>query len=85
MPKESSENTYALLLDTFAQVNHLLRNYFPDSIILPAFGNNDNKYHDNPIPESERDFFYDYIYHLWFEDLPGNKHLLTPDEKAHIR
>jgi len=82
MTKESSENTYPLLLDTFAKLNALLQKYFPDTIILPAFGNNDNKYHDNPIPESERAFFYNYMYRLWFQDLTGNRDLITETEKT---
>ena len=41
MRKETSENTYPLLLDTMAHVNHLLATYFPDTLVLPAFGNND--------------------------------------------
>ena len=77
MPHMDSEDTYALLLDTFSEVNQLLVQYFPDTLILPAFGNNDSKYHDNPIPEADRAFFYEYIYRLWFQMLPGNKNKLT--------
>ena len=73
MPKLDSPNTYGLLLDTFYHVNQLLKMYFPNTLILPAFGNADSKYHDNPIPEEDRIFFYNYIYRMWFEQLPGNK------------
>ena len=77
-------NTYNLLLDTFYAVNSLLKEQFPDTIILPAFGNADAKYHDNPIPESDRAFFYDYVYNLWFNNLPGNRHLIPEQEKKAI-
>ena len=46
--------TYSLLLDTFAGVNQILMRYFPDTLILPAFGNNDSKYHDNPIADEDK-------------------------------
>ena len=73
MPKLDSPNTYGLLLDTFYHVNQLLKMFFPNTLILPAFGNADSKYHDNPIPEEDRVFFYNYIYRMWFEQLPGNQ------------
>ena len=77
------KDTYALLLSCFTGINELLVHYFPDTLILPAFGNNDSKYHDNPIPDSDRDFFYDYVYRLWFELLPANaKHLLKLPEET---
>ena len=52
---------------------------------MPAFGNNDNKYHDNPIPESERAFFYNHIYNLWFQELTGNRDLISDNEKTQIK
>lgn len=76
--------TYSLLLDTFAGVNELLAYYFPDTLIIPAFGNNDSKYHDNPIPDTDKDFYYDYVYNLWFKLLPGNVKHLTNLQKERI-
>ena len=78
------DSTYSILLDTFAGVNELLAYYFPDTLILPAFGNNDTKYHDNPIPDIDKQFFYDYIYNLWFKLLPGNVQNLTESERYRI-
>ena len=79
-----SPNTYGVLLDTFKKINEMLAEQFPDTLVLPAFGNADSKYHDNPVPHEDRAFFYDYIYHLWFESLPSNKHLLPKQEKKEI-
>ena len=50
----------------------MLAEHFPDTLILPAFGNNDNEFHDNPAPAPEVDFFYNYMYDMWFRLLPGN-------------
>ena len=47
---DQTDNTYSLLLDTHQQVVNHLDTYLPNTIILPAFGNNDNEYHDNPEP-----------------------------------
>ena len=57
---------------------------FPDTLVLPAFGNNDSKYHDNPIPDDDAPFFYNYIFNLWFKLLPGNKHHLEKDQIGSI-
>ena len=64
--------TYSLLLAQHAGLTQLLAQKFPDTLILPAFGNNDCEYHDNPIPNSDAYFFNDYMYNLWFRLLPGN-------------
>lgn len=45
-----TQNTYPLLLASLAGVVAHLAVKFPDTLIIPAFGNNDTKYHDNPIP-----------------------------------
>ena len=49
------------------------------------FGNNDSKYHDNPIPDEDRDFFYNYTYNLWFKLLPGNHKGLSKAQKQRIQ
>ena len=70
--EEDAEHTYALLLESLGYLNEILAAKFPDTIILPAFGNNDTKYHDNPIPDDDAPFFYSYVFNLWFKMLPGN-------------
>ena len=47
LPSRKKE-TYSLLMATHSGITQLLTKYFPDTIILPMIGNNDNLYHDNP-------------------------------------
>ena len=61
------KSTYELLLRQHKEIVQGLAKKFPDTPILPAFGNNDNKYHDNPQPLEDDQEFYSYIYDLWFE------------------
>ena len=70
--EKDDEKTYALLLETLGYLNELIANKFPNTLVLPAFGNNDTKYHDNPIPDKDAPFFYTYVFNLWFKLLPGN-------------
>ena len=58
----------------------MLSEKFPDTLIIPQFGNNDCEYHDNPEPLEDDQPFYKFIYDLWFEKLPGNKNseILAP-------
>ena len=81
MPADEAEaeKTYALLLETLGYLNELIAQKFPDTLVLPAFGNNDSKYHDNPIPDSDAPYFYNYIFDLWFKLLPGNAKHLTKE------
>lgn len=71
------EDTYPLLLDTEAGLVQLLSSAFPDTLIIPTFGNNDSKFHDNPADKDDAHDFYDFIYTLWFHLLPGNVAQLT--------
>jgi sphingomyelin phosphodiesterase acid-like 3 len=41
----SSGKSYEKVLEITAQVAELIREYFPDTIVLPVIGNNDPKYH----------------------------------------
>ena len=79
-----AERTYALLIESMGYVNELIASKFPDTLVLPAFGNNDSKFHDNPIPDSDAPFFYNYMFNLWFKLLPGNSKLLTDEQIASI-
>ena len=72
MHLDSDEDTYPLLLETHKQVASILAAKFPNTMIVPVFGNNDNEYHDNPEPLEDDQSFYSLIYDLWFDELPGN-------------
>lgn len=45
----------------------LLQSYFPNTVMLPTFGNNDGRYHDEAIDEENKTDYYNFIYELWFE------------------
>lgn len=46
MYPDPAQDMYALLLSTHTGVVQILSRKFPNTLILPAFGNNDNEYHD---------------------------------------
>ena len=49
--------------------------YFPDTIVLPTYGNNDSRYHDAAIDEADKNDYYSLINDLWFKQMLGNAHL----------
>jgi len=49
--------------------------YFPDTIVLPTYGNNDSRYHDAAIDEADKNDYYSLINDLWFKQMLGNVHL----------
>ena len=69
---EDAKHTYVMLLESLGYLNQLMAAMFPHTLVLPAFGNNDSKFHDNPIPDEDAPFFYNYVFNLWFKLLPGN-------------
>jgi hypothetical protein len=58
----------ANLQATFNKFNE----HFPNTVILPTFGNNDGRYHDEAIDEKDKSDYYNFVYNLWFEQLTGN-------------
>jgi hypothetical protein len=50
-------------------------------VIVPTFGNNDARYHDEAIDETDKNDYYNFVYDLWFNKLPGNANL----DKASIK
>ena len=77
-------STYPLLLESLSGLATHLAAKFPDTLIIPTFGNNDPEYHDNPIPVADQDFYYRYTYDLFFKVLPGNRSKLTDEQKVSI-
>lgn len=61
----------ANLAATFAK----FKEHFPNTMILPTFGNNDGRYHDEAIDEVDKSDYYNFVYDLWFNQLPGNASL----------
>ena len=70
------EAVKANLVATFAK----FKEYFPTTMILPTFGNNDGRYHDEAIDESLKQDYYSFVYDLWFNQLPGNANLPNRSE-----
>lgn len=48
---------------------------FPGKVILPTIGNNDGRFHDQAIDESDRSDYYSFLYDLWFSGFSGNHSL----------
>jgi len=61
----------ANLQATFAK----LVEHFPSTVIIPTFGNNDGRYHDEAIDETDKSDYYNFVYDLWFNKIPGNANL----------
>lgn len=58
----------ANLQATFAK----FKEYFPNTIVLPTVGNNDGRYKDSAIDESDKSDYDSLLFDLWFTELPGN-------------
>ena len=81
---EGAEDTYPFLLAIHSKLVSILGDKFPRALIIPAFGNNDTMYHDNPIPLEDEYRFFAYIYTQWFDLLPGNRDQLY-DQREDIK
>lgn len=44
-------------------------------MILPTIGNNDGRYKDEAIDETDKSDYYSLVYDLWFTELAGNASL----------
>lgn len=66
---------YEAVKNNIKQSFDLLKQYFPDTVILPAIGNNDGRFHDSAIDESNKADYYSFLYDLWFVGFSGNSQL----------
>lgn len=64
----------AVKLNIAATFNKL-QEYFPNTVILPTFGNNDGRVHDEAIDEADKADYYSFIYDLWFVKHTANASL----------
>ena len=67
---EEIEIRYAELMNVHRTVADMFQTYFGDIPVLPAFGNNDVKYHYQSM---DKPFFYLQLYQRWFMWHDGNK------------
>ena len=66
---------YEAVKNNIAESFKLLAEFFPDTVILPAIGNNDGRYHDSAIDETSKADYYKFLFDLWFKNFPGNSKL----------
>jgi len=69
-----SEPNYAMLKSIISQnFAQYINPLFPDSIVIPAIGNNDVKFHyEFPTTEEDIEDYYGFLYNLWWEQLEAN-------------
>jgi hypothetical protein len=71
--------SYAAVKANFKATFDKFNEHFPDTIILPTFGNNDGRYKDEAIDEADKTDYYSFLYDLWFVELYTNRSLLNRD------
>ena len=64
--------THELMFDSLSALTQLLAYYFPDTLVLPSFGNTDVTSIDHPVADEEHQKYHEKIFDLWFQSLPGN-------------
>ena len=74
--KDGTPDHYDLLKETFEKVLMTLSDHLPNTIILPAIGNNDIKFHYTaPRQDDEAPDYYEFLSDIMFDKMPGNKFL----------
>lgn len=68
----SPHANYQELLHTLDIVASLMTEYFPNTVVVPTFGNNDAKYHYLPAYGSYASPYYADFYLKFFEQHPRN-------------
>ena len=74
-----------MMFDSLSALTQLFAYYFPNTLVLPAFGNTDMSSIDNPVADEEHQQFHEKIFDLWFDTLPGNQKNLTKEQVEAIR
>lgn len=69
---DSTGAEYKAVKKNISATFELLRTYFPDTIIFPAIGNNDGRFHDSAIDEDSKADYYQFLFDLWFKNFLGN-------------
>jgi hypothetical protein len=76
-PKESDSGNYTLLKETLSSVSSLFDKYFPNTPVMPSFGNNDCKYHYQAPYTVEKEEYYSFIYDIWFNKRTANQKVIN--------
>ena len=64
-----------MLRKTIAKQAELLNKYFPNAVVIPTVGNNDNKIHDYATFGKDKVEFYNFLYNEWITKMEGNARL----------
>ena len=69
-----SNSTYNVLLDILYNVSQEIKIRFPNTLIIPAVGNNDPEFHYQVPDATDKTSYYSFLYDTWFLDhLPNSK------------
>lgn len=72
---DADSSHYAAVKKNLSATWDMFKHYFPNTLILPTIGNNDARFHDQAIDESDKADYYKFIYELWFKNFDGNQDL----------
>jgi len=70
-----SNQTYEVLLNILYNVSAELKIRFPNTLIIPAVGNNDPEFHYQVPDVEEKYSYYDFLFETWFLDHEPNSKL----------
>ena len=65
--KDFSTSSYESVLEILSIFAGLLHEFFPDVVVLPVQGNNDNKYHYQPAVGEYSKKYYEMYFNYFFE------------------
>jgi len=71
---EEGKVHYPETLKVLSEVSAMFTKYFPNTLILPALGNNDTKWHYQPAL-TEHDQYYSFLFNEFFMKHPANRSL----------
>ena len=63
---------YVTIMNVHQNLSNMVSKSFPNTLILPTFGNNDFDIDDEPANDATKLEFYSRIFKMWFEEQPKN-------------
>lgn len=76
----TSNQTYNVLLDILYNISQEIKIRFPDTLIVPAVGNNDPEFHYQVPDTQDKIDYYEFLFQTWFIDHVPNSKLPNLDE-----
>ena len=79
--KGKAHENYAILKATISDCfSQYIGALFPNTIVIPAIGNNDAKWHyEFPLTKEDSQEYYGFLFDLWFDQLKGNVNYTKKD------